>query len=170
MKKLTKKKSTKPVAVETPDAPEAQETQLIDVHSAHQIRVFDMGPLFGVENAPTGTVDLIPKDRVLGYFRRSGTNIAYHNRGFGPRPEDPAANVTIEEIEEICTELTDTERQIAQDEVNREKTTPPDQPLTYNAGELQPPAPRETAPAEKRAEAPAPTSTAKHPVTEDKKK
>jgi hypothetical protein len=138
-KKLTKK-ARKAAPAETPDAPE---TQLIDVHSGHTIRVFDVGPLFGVENAPTGTVDFIPKDRVLGYFRRSGHNIVYHNRGFGPRPEDPAANVTIEEVEDLCTEVTETERQIARDEVNREKAAEPGQPETHNAGELQPPAPRE---------------------------
>lgn len=149
-KVITQKKpapKTEPVS-NAPDAQEAEDvvTHFIDLNGGNVIRVFDLGPLFGIEKQGS-TIDLIAKDGVSHFFRRSGTNIAYSSNGFTVKPEDSQAYVTIEEVEEICHEITEADRDRAKEALNEDKhaidtgKAPEGNPV----GTLLPPAPREEA-------------------------
>lgn len=156
-KVITKKPAPKSAKAES-EAPvtpeqEAPVTHIIDLNGGNIIRVFDLGPLFGIEKQGS-TIDLIAKDGVSHFFRRSGTNIAYSSNGFSIKPGDSEAYVTIEEVEAECHEITDADRDRAKEALNEDKhkaqtgAVPDGNPV----GILQPPTPRETAP-EKKAEA-----------------
>jgi len=135
MKKLAKK----PAKKQEPEAPEAPETLLIDQHSGQIIRVFDLGAVFGVEKS-TGSVDLIAKDRARNAFRRSGSNIVFSPMGFDTPPADSAAYVTIEEVEDICTEVTEQAREHAKSALTEDERKQPEggAPSTQ-LGRLEPP-------------------------------
>lgn len=142
-KQAPKKEPVTPNAPETPE-PEAIITHVIDLNGGNVIRVFDLGPLFGVEKQGS-TIDLIAKDGVSHFFRRSGTNIAYSSNGFTIKPEDSAAYVTIEEVEEVCYEISEADRTRAQDALKEDehKLDTGKAPEGNPVGVLQPPAPRE---------------------------
>ena len=175
-KKLVKRAKPAPPKAENAatDAPEqeAPETLLYEVNGNKAIRVLHPEAVVFVEKND-GTIDLVAKDRIPYFFRRSSNDIAYSPQGFDVVPEDSAAYVTIEEIEAELTEVSEGDRERAQEaqheDEHREKA--PDSSV-HHAGVLTPPTPRETAPApaEKKAEPEKAADKAKHTAPDEKKK
>jgi hypothetical protein len=138
MSKKSKTIQKKARAKQTEDAPEQPEVLLYEVNGGKAIRVFDQGALFAVEKND-GTIDLFAKDRVSYFFRKSGHDLKYSPQGYDVRPEDPKANVTIEELEEECSELTDADRERVAGGLEDGGAKGVDQSHSTNLGVLEPP-------------------------------
>lgn len=110
-----------------PKASEPQKSYLIDAASGKFLKLLHPDDLFFIKR-DAGNIDVVPKSRVSGLFRRDGVNIKYYDRGADIAPGNSAQYVTIEEVEELTEHLSDsTAREDAQTALTEDERRPESQ-------------------------------------------